>query len=221
MNFSIVIPVYNEEHDIVSRYNQLRRTLADNLNNYELIYIDNNSADSGLEVLRKMKQEDEDLKVIALDKNYGKFPAFLIGFTHAKGDMVLTINTDFKFIPDDFLRVISELKDNDAVICRDSSRYFMQGSLRFFFIDNYRAWYLAGYRKKCLDALKLSRGIYSFVPKLLGIYDCKLKEIYRNERLLVNNKAQFCSFRLPLKYIYGFLAIKWMQANKLKYKIVQ
>lgn len=205
MDFSIVIPIFNGGNDIFFKYQELTGILSKHVGSYELIYIDNYSRDLSLDHLMELKKNDPHIKIIPLDKNYGKPSAFAIGFMHAAGDRILAVDTDFKLIREDLLRTIAELKYIDAI----------------FFTEKYSAWHLAGYQKKCLEALKLYKGFYKFMPLLLEIYGCSVKLFCLKAPFDINKKIKSRSLRCSLNDIFGIFVIRWMQKNKLKYKIVK
>ncbi|MBW3003605.1 glycosyltransferase family 2 protein [Candidatus Woesearchaeota archaeon] len=109
MDISIIIPVYNEEKNLVALYNQIVAVLKRIRTSYEIIFIDDGSRDKTVQVLRKMKQKDPNIKVIQHRKNFGKAVALQLGFNHCKGDFVFTMDGDLQDDPREFPRFLEKI----------------------------------------------------------------------------------------------------------------
>jgi glycosyltransferase involved in cell wall biosynthesis len=64
MKISIVTPTYNEQENIELLYNEIRNIFLKQKINYEHIVIDNNSNDNTQFILKKLANEDKNLKLI-------------------------------------------------------------------------------------------------------------------------------------------------------------
>jgi len=92
-NISIIIPVHNEEENILELYEKLYNTLSlPSLieKTYEIIFIDDGSTDSTFEEIKSIKNSK--VKVVRFQRNYGKAAALSCGFKRAKGDIVITLD---------------------------------------------------------------------------------------------------------------------------------
>ncbi|MBI4242098.1 MAG: glycosyltransferase, partial [Candidatus Rokubacteria bacterium] len=69
---SVVIPVYNEEANLELLYERLQRVLEDVGRPYEVIFVDDGSRDRSMEILRRLQEKDEAVRVIQLNRNYGQ-----------------------------------------------------------------------------------------------------------------------------------------------------
>jgi glycosyltransferase involved in cell wall biosynthesis len=113
-NLSIIIPVHNEEENILELYEKLYNTLSlpsliDKV--YEIIFIDDGSTDSTFEEIKRIK--DSKVKVVRFQRNYGKAAALSCGFKRSKGDIVITLDGDLQDDPKEIPRFIEELKKYD------------------------------------------------------------------------------------------------------------
>jgi glycosyltransferase involved in cell wall biosynthesis len=86
---SIVLPVFNNEDMLQDLYHRLNNVLSNLASTYELIFVDDASSDSSLEILHKMSSEDNNVKVIPLENNIGQQKAVLNGLACARGDVVI------------------------------------------------------------------------------------------------------------------------------------
>ena len=108
---SIIIPVCNEEDNIALIFKEIKNVFLNYAKSCELIFVNDGSSDNSLNILKDMVNNDSSARIISFDKNYGKTSALDAGFKHAKGEIVLTIDADLQYDPNDLLKIIAELED--------------------------------------------------------------------------------------------------------------
>ena len=98
MKISIVIPCYNEEGNARPIYEAVRGILNRELPeyDYEILFIDNKSKDGTRAVLRKICQEDENVKAIFNIRNFGQFNSPYYGLCQSTGDCTILLCADFQ-----------------------------------------------------------------------------------------------------------------------------
>ncbi len=105
---SVVIPSFNEEAVVRETHQRLVAALeAIEKSDFEIIYVDDGSNDSTLEVLRELNGADSRARVISLSRNFGHQAALTAGLEHASGDVVVPIDADLQDPPE----VIPEMVD--------------------------------------------------------------------------------------------------------------
>ena len=115
MKVSVVIPLYNEEENIAILHERLKETLDRLESDYEIIYVDDGSADRTLAGLEEIQAEDKKVVVLSLRRNFGQTAAFAAGFDFARGDIVITMDGDLQNDPADIPKLLDLIKDNDLV----------------------------------------------------------------------------------------------------------
>ena len=117
---SVIIPVFNEELTIGKVIERVKTVLQKFGCKYEIIIVDDFSTDSSLTLSNR-----QEVKVYSLKKHMGKGYALRAGFAKAKGDIIITIDSDGSHRPEDLpLLLTPVLKDKaDLVI---GSRYLSQ-----------------------------------------------------------------------------------------------
>ena len=97
---SIVVPVYNESHNIRTLYIEIVRTLRPlQLKSYEIIFIDDGSSDNSCSVINSLIEEFEKVVAIKLTRNFGHQYALLAGIKHAKYEACLMLDSDLEHPP--------------------------------------------------------------------------------------------------------------------------
>lgn len=92
---SFVIPCYRSEQTITAVVMEIKDwTQRNEITDYEIITINDNSPDQVGKVLEHLAEEDRHLKVIELAMNRGKHSAMLAGYRYAKGDIIVNLDDD-------------------------------------------------------------------------------------------------------------------------------
>jgi glycosyltransferase involved in cell wall biosynthesis len=101
MDISIVIPLYNEDESLPELVEWIDKVMIENKYNYELILIDDGSTDKSWFVIQQLSQKFKSLKAIRFRRNYGKSAGLNVGFSHASGEVVITMDADLQDSPDE------------------------------------------------------------------------------------------------------------------------
>jgi glycosyltransferase involved in cell wall biosynthesis len=94
---SIVVPLYNEDENVVLLTQKIHESLAGY--NYQIIYIDDFSTDNTRKVIKNM--DDNKVHLIELKKNYGQSLALAAGLDYAEGEFIITMDGDLQNDPSD------------------------------------------------------------------------------------------------------------------------
>jgi len=116
MDLSIVIPLYNEEENVEPLYNQLKTALDRTSREYEIIIIDDGSTDGSFDVLKRLHERDERLKVIRFRRNFGQTAAFAAGFDRSQGQVVITMDADLQNDPADIPLLLEKIEEGYDVV---------------------------------------------------------------------------------------------------------
>lgn len=113
-SLSIVIPVYNDEDvldELVRRLIPVAETLSED---FEVIFIDDGSRDQSWKILVKLQKSNPNLKVIKLARNFGQSNSTAAGLDHARGDIIVIMDSDLQDRPEDIPKLIQSMEDNDT-----------------------------------------------------------------------------------------------------------
>jgi len=101
MNLSIVIPLLNEEESLKELHDWIVSVMQSNHFLYEILFIDDGSTDTSWEVISNLTKENQAVKGIRFQRNFGKSQALHAGFKTAKGDVIITMDADLQDNPDE------------------------------------------------------------------------------------------------------------------------
>ena len=96
---SFVLPVYDEEQSLEELHRRITEVMLTQPDDYELLFVDDGSTDGSFSVMEKLQQADPRVRVIQLRRNFGKAAAYSAGFHNARGDVVITMDTDLQDDP--------------------------------------------------------------------------------------------------------------------------
>ncbi len=106
---SVVIPVYNEEENLVRLHDELLGVLRSLGERYEIIYVDDGSSDSSGELLRELASQEAAIKVVTFRRNFGQTAAMMAGIDYAAGDVIATMDADQQNDPADIPKLLGKL----------------------------------------------------------------------------------------------------------------
>jgi glycosyltransferase involved in cell wall biosynthesis len=116
LDFSIVIPVYNEAESLPGLHAELTAVLQALGQSYEIIAVDDGSRDDSVAVLKTLGAADPQLVIVSLRRNFGQTAAFAAGFDRARGATVITIDADGQNDPADIPRLLDKLRDGCDIV---------------------------------------------------------------------------------------------------------
>lgn len=115
---SIVIPVYRNEGSLFELHTRLKKAIVDNFESfkYEIIFVDDGSDDDSLMTLLSIREQDSNVAVIKLSKNFGQFAANNAGFQQAHGDIVINLSADLQDPPELIVDMIQKIVNGDDIV---------------------------------------------------------------------------------------------------------
>lgn len=189
---TLLIPCYNEEESLPLLYPELKKLMeANELYDWEIMFVNDGSKDNTLEILAKLRATDSRVNYIDLSRNFGKEVAMLAGFDYASGDCMIIMDADLQHPPTLIPEMIKwwELGYDDVYAKRQSrgkeswlrkrlSLQFykiLQSSSRFDVLQNVGDFRLLD--RKCINALKKMRESERYTKGMYCWIGFKKKEI--------------------------------------------
>ena len=111
MELSVVIPIFEEEQNIQPLYAELKGVLSDLGKSSEIIFIDDGSKDSSFDLLKKIQQDDQNVRLIRFRRNFGQTAALAAGFKYAQGDVIVTMDGDQQNDPSDIPKLLDKIDE--------------------------------------------------------------------------------------------------------------
>jgi glycosyltransferase involved in cell wall biosynthesis len=96
---SVVIPIYNEEEILPLLHDEVRKAMSMVGESWEVVYVNDGSADTSLDLLRKLQADDPRIVIVDLSRNWGHMGALHAGLQTARGDAVVLMDGDLQDPP--------------------------------------------------------------------------------------------------------------------------
>ncbi len=123
VDYSIVIPVYNEEEVIEHTYERLKTVMQSADGNYELLFINDGSKDRSVDILLQLSEQDKTIKIVDFSRNFGHQIAITAGMDYASGNAIVIIDADLQDPPELILEMIQKWKEGyDVVYAKRTAR---------------------------------------------------------------------------------------------------
>jgi len=113
---SIVVPLYNEETNVLELYTRLKAELQALGKSYEMIFVDDCSKDSTVKIVTDIIRKDPAVTLIQLARNYGQSAALSAGFDSAKGDIIISMDGDLQHDPADLPHFMEKIEEGYDIV---------------------------------------------------------------------------------------------------------
>jgi undecaprenyl-phosphate 4-deoxy-4-formamido-L-arabinose transferase len=206
---SVVIPVYNEEANLELLHERLQRVLEEVGRPYEVIFVDDGSRDRSMEILRRLQEKDDVVRVIQLNRNYGQHAAVFAGLDHARGDVIVTLDADLQNPPEEIPRLLDKIGEGHDVVggWRQSRRDHLVRRLLSWGVNKVTSkvvgvemrdygCMLRAYRREVVEVLRGCSEVSSFIPALANSFAGSPTEIPVAHDRRINGRSKYNPFRL-------------------------
>ena len=112
MDISIIVPLYNEDESLPHLAEWIDRVMAEHGFDYEVIMVDDGSHDNSWQVIEDLHAKNPRYRGVKSRRNYGKSAALNVGFGHAQGDVVITMDADLQDSPDEVPELYRMIKED-------------------------------------------------------------------------------------------------------------
>lgn len=160
INYSVVIPIYNEEETIQELWRRLVNVFQHIDGYFEVIFVNDGSIDASLKILSELNKQHSEIKIISLSRNFGHQCALSAGIDYAQGQAVVIMDGDLQDSPETIIAFVEKWKQGYDVV------YAIRRKRKENLLK--RAGFTAFYRLQSnLSGLKmpLDAGIFSLIDR--------------------------------------------------------
>jgi len=115
---SVIIPVGRRHVPMAALHAEYRAGLDRTKRSYEFIYVLDGPQMDAAEALRDLQRRGEDMTVIALAREFGEATALMAAFSHARGEVVLTLPAYHQIEGSEIHRLVQSLAHCDLAVGR-------------------------------------------------------------------------------------------------------
>ncbi|NOZ22691.1 MAG: glycosyltransferase family 2 protein [Planctomycetes bacterium] len=192
MEVSVVVPVYNEEENVLPLCASIKAVLEKEVAGpHELIFVDDGSSDGTFDRLQEIHESYEHVAVIRFRRNFGQSAAMSAGFDYARGKVIIPMDGDCQNDPADIPRLLAKLDEGYDIVSgwrkerKDGllSRRFpsvianwLIGRVGGIRLHDYGCT-LKAYRADVIKTVNLYGEMHRFIPLLAKWAGAKITEI--------------------------------------------
>jgi dolichol-phosphate mannosyltransferase len=203
IEYSVVIPFYNEETNVVPVLTELRSVLDRDPGVYEVVLVNDGSNDGTLDQLKRIISTWPAARIINLLQNAGQGAALFAGIKRTLGRNVLLLDGDGQNDPGDIPEALRLLGHYDFVVGHRVHRHddlkrrlmsqFANHVRRFFTNDGVSdtGCGLKGFHREVIDAFIPMQTLYSFMPALAKAAGFSIAEFPVNHRPRQSGVAKY------------------------------
>lgn len=221
MDLSVVIPIYNEEHNIPLLYERLNAVLSQLPHRYEIILINDGSRDGSARLLSEIYAADPThVRVIEFNGNFGQHMAIMAGFEQSIGKTVVTLDADLQNPPEEIPKLLTEIAKGHDIV--EGVRQVRKDNAFRRYASRLNNWIrqkttgirlqdqgsmLRAYERRVVDLMLMSKERSTFIPALAYSYASNPGFIHVEHAERNQGKSKYSLlrlFRLHFDLMAGF-----------------
>jgi glycosyltransferase involved in cell wall biosynthesis len=231
VEISAVIPVFNEEENLPVLIPKVMEVLNQLSKVYEVICVDDGSSDNSRKILREMAIQYPTLRVLGLKENRGLSTALLAGMREARGDILITLDSDLQNDPADIPRLLQCLdqydmatgwrqKRDDPWLKRIASKIGngVRNRLSGEAIHD-SACTLRVFKRECIQDIPVFNGMHRFLSTLVKREGFRIVEIPVSHHPRRFGKSKYNIRNRMIRSFTDLLAVRWMKDRRIRYEI--
>ena len=226
---SVLIPVFNEEENILPLYDRLIKALQKAGRPYEILFIDDGSSDGSLEVLLDISKKNPNVKIISLSRNFGQTAALSAGIDVSRGEILIPMDGDLQNDPEDILVLLQKIEEGYDVVSgwrKDRKDPFLTRRLPSM-IANRMISVIGGvrlhdygctlkaYKRDILKNIRLYGEMHRFIPIYAQWIGARVSEIPVNHFPRKRGSSKYGMSRI-IKVILDLMVVKFLLSYSQK-----
>jgi polyisoprenyl-phosphate glycosyltransferase len=236
IRYSVVAPCYNEEQSLPELYRRLKEVLDQTNESWELVLVNDGSADRTAELMRDLHTRDNRIHYIDFARNFGHQVAVTAGMEYAQGEAVVLIDADLQDPPELILEMIAKWREGYQVVYavrseRKGESWFKLFTAKMFYRLIYRITDVkipldtGDFRlmdRKVVEAMRLMKEKHRFIRGMTSWVGFKQTGVsyVRQERFAGATKYPFRKmFKFAMNAITGFSYLPLQLATYLGFII--
>ena len=224
---AIVIPVFNEEENVLPLADELVAAMQNLGRSYEILFVDDTSADSTWDKIREAHQRHHVVNGLRHERNAGQSAALWTGIQATTSPIVVTLDGDRQNDPADLPKLLSELEGCDFVcgvrakredtwlrrVSTKVARAARKRVLKVDFCDTGCAF--RAFKRSAVEGVLPFNGVHRFLPVLVHHNGVRAKEIPIGHRARIAGVSKYGLWNRVWRGIYDLVGLAWYQKRRL------
>ena len=207
---SVVIPVYNEQDGLHALFDRIYPALDALDVSYELILVDDGSADRSASLLAAQFERRPDVtRIVLLNGNFGQHMAIMAGFERCRGERIVTLDADLQNPPEEIGKLLAKMDEGydyvggvravrqDTWFRRNASRLvnsFRERTTNIRMTD--QGCMLRAYSRAIIDTINACKEANTFIPALAYTFSSNPAEVEVEHDARETGATKYTLYRL-------------------------
>jgi glycosyltransferase involved in cell wall biosynthesis len=226
-DLSVIVPVYNEEENILPLVREIAQAFAGSGLDYEIVFVDDASTDGTAGRIAEACAAEPRVRAQRHRRNAGQSAALWTGIQATESPLIATLDGDLQNDPADLPRLLEFLPEHDFVcgyraqrrdnwLRRVSSRAARQARKRVLGVDfRDTGCALRVFKRSALREIFPFNGLHRFLPVLVHAAGGRTKEVPINHRPRVAGVSKYGLWNRLGRGIFDLLAMAWYQKRRI------
>lgn len=229
--FTIIIPVYNEEDNLERVERELNAYLSVATKKSKVLFINDGSKDQSQVLIESICKRNVAFHFVQFSRNCGLSAALKAGFDHADTPLVGYIDSDLQTSPQDFNLLLEHIGPYDLVtghradrkdsFIKNASSYIANGIRRTFTGDGMddTGCPLKVIKTAYAKRIPMFRGLHRFLPAMILLQHGKILQVRVRHFPRMAGKAHFGVWNRLLGPLMDCFAYLWMKKKYINYHV--
>ncbi len=231
--FTIVVPVYNEEDNLQRVENELLTYSKTALVPTCILFVNDGSKDNSQNLIEGICERHENFNFISFKENRGLSAAIKAGFDHTKTELVGYIDSDLQTAPEDFNLLLEHIGEYDLVtgvranrkdsFVKNMSSKIANGIRRAFTHDGMddTGCPLKVIKTDYAKRIPMFKGLHRFLPAMILLQNGKIIQIPVQHFPRIAGQAKFGLWNRLLGPLSDCFAYLWMKRKYINYEVAK
>jgi dolichol-phosphate mannosyltransferase len=225
---SIIVPVFNEQDNVLPLAREVASALNRETRPWELVFVDDASTDATWQRVQEARRLDPRVRGLRHTRNAGQSAAVWTGCHHTASPVLATLDGDRQNDPAELPRLLGLLAEVDFV-CGDRSGNRRDSGLRRLssaIARGVRTWALGHdfrdtgcalrvFKRECLAGLPAFNGLHRFLPILVAGAGWRTREVPVNHRPRTAGLSKYGVWNRLGRGVYDLLGVRWFLNRQL------
>lgn len=225
---SVVIPVFNEAESLLYVITEVIGVVDKLCRPWEIIVVDDGSSDRSADILRELNAEDPRVKAMGFRSNFGQTAAMSAGIAHARGEVIVTMDSDGQNDPAEIPRMLDVLDDGNDLVAgwrqqrKDTWLRRIPSKIANWLISRSTGVVLHDYgcslkafRSESIKDVVLIGEMHRMIPILVRSNGGKIKELPVNHRPRTAGVSKYGLSRTP-RVVADLIVARFLLASATK-----
>jgi glycosyltransferase involved in cell wall biosynthesis len=229
--FTIVVPVYNEEDNLKRVEKELSNYLKIASKKTKILFVNDGSKDKSQSLIEEICKGNPDFTYLQFEKNCGLSAAIAAGFKNTDTHLVGYIDSDLQTSPEDFNLLLKEIENFELVtgvranrkdsFVKNMSSTIANGIRRAFTHDGMddTGCPLKVIKTEYAKNIPMFKGLHRFLPAMILLQNGKITQIPVQHFPRIAGEAKFGLWNRLLGPLMDCFAYLWMKKKYINYKI--